>query len=84
MDIGWKRKATQTETVRSPAVAGSFYPDSPKVLSAQVGRFIDDAVLKTTDGELIELIAPHCPYLVTGRLPGKCYSLGSGDCRSDE
>ena len=53
MDIGWKRKATQTETVRSPAVAGSFYPDSPRILSAQVGKFIDDAALKETDGELI-------------------------------
>ncbi len=40
MDIGWKWKAVQTETVRSPAVAGSFYPDSPQVLSAQVQKFI--------------------------------------------
>ena len=66
MDIGWKRKATQTETVRSPAVAGSFYPDSPRILSAQVGKFINDAALKETDDKLIGLIAPHCSYLVTG------------------
>ena len=60
MDISWKRKTTQTETVRSPAVAGSFYPDSPKVLTAQVRKFINDATLTETDGKLIGLIAPPC------------------------
>ncbi len=73
MDISWKRKATQTETVRSPAVAGSFYPDSPKVLSAQVGKFIHDAALKETDDELIGLIAPHAGYAYSGHVAGYAY-----------
>ena len=73
MAISWKRKATQTETVRSPAVAGSFYPDSPKILSAQVGKFIDDAALKETDDELIGLIAPHAGYVYSGHVAGYAY-----------
>lgn len=73
MDISWKRKTAQTETVRSPAVAGSFYPDSPGVLSAQVGKFIDDAELKETDGELIGLIAPHAGYVYSGHVAGYAY-----------
>ena len=73
MAISWKRKATQTETFRSPAVAGSFYPDSPKVLSAQVGKFIDDAELKETDGRLIGLIAPHAGYVYSGHVAGYAY-----------
>ena len=73
MAISWKRKATQTETVRSPAVAGTFYPDSPKVLSAQVGKFIHDAELKETDGELIGLIAPHAGYVYSGQVAGYTY-----------
>ena len=73
MGISWRRKTTQTETVRSPAVAGSFYPDSPKVLSAQVGKFIDDAELKETDGELIGLIAPHAGYVYSGHVAGHAY-----------
>ncbi len=73
MDISWKRKATQTETVRSPAVAGSFYPDSPKVLSAQVGKFIHDAALKETDDELIGLIAPHAGNAYSGHVAGYAY-----------
>lgn len=73
MDFSWKRKATQTETVRSPAVAGTFYPDAPQVLSAQVGKFIDDAELKETDGTLIGLIAPHAGYVYSGHVAGYAY-----------
>ena len=70
MDSGWNRKATQTETVRSPAVAGSFYPDSPQVLSVQVSKFINDAKLAETDDELIGLIAPHAGYVYSGHVAG--------------
>ena len=73
MAISWKRKATQPETVRSPAVAGSFYPDSPQVLSAQVGKFINDAELKQTDDKLIGLIAPHAGYVYSGHVAGCAY-----------
>jgi len=73
MAISWKRRATQTETVRSPAVAGSFYPDSPTVLSAQIGKFIHDAELTETDGKLIGLIAPHAGYVYSGHVAGCAY-----------
>lgn len=73
MAISWKRKVTQTETVRSPAVAGSFYPDSPQVLSAQVEKFIDDAEFTETDGKLIGLIAPHAGYVYSGHVAGCAY-----------
>ena len=70
MAISWKRKATQTEAVRSPAVAGSFYPDSPTVLSAQVEKFVDDAEFTETAGKLIGLIAPHAGYVYSGHVAG--------------
>ena len=73
MAISWKRKATQTETVRSPAVAGSFYPESPQVLSAQVGKFIDDAEFTETAGKLIGLIVPHAGYVYSGHVAGYAY-----------
>ena len=73
MAISWKRKATHTETVRSPAVAGSFYPDSPQVLSAQVGKFIADAEFAETDRKLIGLIAPHAGYVYSGHVAGYAY-----------
>ena len=73
MAISWKRKATPTETVRSPAVAGTFYPDAPQVLSAQVGKFIDDAELKETDDQLVGLITPHAGYVYSGHVAGYAY-----------
>ena len=73
MAISWKRKATQTETVRSPAVAGSFYSDSPQVLSTQVEKFINDAELTETAGKLIGLIAPHAGYVYSGHVAGYAY-----------
>ena len=73
MGISWKRKTTQAETVRSPAVAGSFYPDSPQVLSAQVGKLINEAESTETDGELIGLIAPHAGYVYSGHVAGYAY-----------
>ena len=73
MGISWKRKTTQTETVRLPAVAGSFYPDSLGALSAQVGKFIDDAKATEIDGELIGLIAPHAGYVYSGHVAGYAY-----------
>ena len=73
MGISWKRKAAQTETVRSPAVAGTFYPDSPQVLSAQVGKFIDDVEPTEIAGELIGLIAPHAGYVYSGHVAGYAY-----------
>ncbi len=73
MGISWRRKTTQTETVRFPAVAGSFYPDSPQVLSAQVEKFIDTAELKETDSTLIGLIAPHAGYVYSGHVAGYAY-----------
>ena len=59
MAISGNGRLQQTETVRSPAVAGSFYSDSPQVLSAQVEKFINDAEFTETAGKLIGLIAPH-------------------------
>ena len=73
MAISWKRKATQTEAVRSPAVAGSFYPDSPTVLSARVEKFVDDAEFTETAGKLIGLIAPHAGYVYSGHVAGHAY-----------
>ena len=74
----WKTKLTDTETVRLPAVAGSFYPDSQKALSAQVGNFIDDADLKPAEGKLIGLIAPHAGYVYSGHVAGGAYKQLEG------
>ena len=39
----------------------------------QVGKFINDAKLAETDGELIGLIAPHAGYVYSGHVAGYAY-----------
>ena len=64
--------------VRAPAVAGSFYPNSPEILSAQVQDFIDSAEPRLIDGELIGLISPHAGYLYSGHVAGHAYKQLAG------
>ena len=78
MRADWKTKSTQDETLRLPAVAGSFYEGSRKVLSAQVQDFIDSATLKSTEGELIGLISPHAGYMYSGHVAGHAYKQLEG------
>ena len=73
-----KTKFTDTETLRLPAVAGSFYPASQKALSSQVGHFIDSADLKPAEGKLIGLIAPHAGYVYSGHVAGHAYKQLAG------
>jgi len=75
MRVNWNRKSTHAETVRMPSVAGSFYPSSPDVLSAQVQGFIDHEGLKETRGELIGIIVPHAGYVYSGPVAGYAYKL---------
>ena len=64
--------------VRTSAVAGSFYPNSPEILSAQVKDFIDSAEPRLIDGELIGLISPHAGYLYSGHVAGHAYKQLAG------
>ena len=73
MRIGWKKPSTQARAIRSPAVAGSFYPASCNALSTQVQDFIDNADLKPAAGELIGLIVPHAGYTYSGHVAGHAY-----------
>ena len=76
--MNWRTKSASAEAVRSPAFAGSFYPDLQDVLSAQVHAFIDNAELKETDGELIGLISPHAGYVYSGHVAGHAYKQLEG------
>lgn len=50
-------------TVRPPAVAGAFYPESVDLLRAQVGQALRDAKQVDLPGRIIGLVAPHAGYV---------------------
>jgi MEMO1 family protein len=57
--------------VRMPAVAGQFYPSSPKKLSALIAGFIDKDA-KSADA--IACVMPHAGYVYSGAVAGAVVS----------
>ena len=55
--------------VREPAVAGRFYPSSPRELLAAVEGFLE-AAPRRTDASPKAVIAPHAGYVYSGPIAG--------------
>lgn len=59
-------------TLRSPAVAGLFYPSDPQELRAMVGSFLQKVDIS---GEIPKaLIAPHAGYVYSGPIAATVYA----------
>jgi len=65
------------QSVREPAVAGTFYPNDPATLSALIDTFLVDET-QVADGARVKhpkaIIAPHAGYVYSGSIAGKVYS----------
>lgn len=66
--------------VRSPAVAGLFYPADPHELSGQVERLIREARLRTPASEVRPraIVVPHAGYVYSGATAATAFSLLDG------
>ncbi len=61
--------------IRHAAVAGAFYPGSPRDLDTMVRRFLADAETKTQDGPIPKaIIAPHAGYVYSGAVAASAYA----------
>ncbi len=54
--------------IRTPVVAGQFYPSSPKTLEREVGGYLAKADRKE---DAIGVISPHAGYIYSGPVAGK-------------
>ncbi len=61
--------------VRSPAVAGSFYPGSEQALKDEVAAYLSAVSKPEVEGRLLALISPHAGYIYSGRVAAHGYSL---------
>ncbi len=66
------------ENVKEPNVAGAFYPDDPKVLSAMIEEFLAQAKPSAMNGEIFALISPHAGYGYSGQVAAFGYKLIEG------
>jgi len=68
--------------LRSPAVAGTFYPKNAQVLSETIRRCLDSARLRVPPGSVPKaIIVPHAGYLYSGQVAASAYArvaLGRG------
>jgi len=60
--------------IRSPAVAGQFYPGDSKQLSSMVERYLDEAGPPAGPPPKA-LIAPHAGYVYSGPIAASAYNL---------
>jgi AmmeMemoRadiSam system protein A/AmmeMemoRadiSam system protein B len=64
--------------VRSPAEAGSFYPDDPDQLARTVRGYVDTAT-KVVTGRVRILLTPHAGLTFSGRIAGRAFKQLEAD-----
>jgi AmmeMemoRadiSam system protein B len=61
--------------IRPPAVAGQFYTDDGRALSAEVDAYLSGVEPQQLPGEPLALIAPHAGYVYSGQVAAHAYRL---------
>ena len=59
--------------VRSPAVAGTFYPADPHELAHQIDDFCTGAEGRSEEARAIACVVPHAGYMYSGHVAGAVY-----------
>jgi len=66
------------QDIKSPNVAGTFYPDNPAELSQLIESFLNAAKPLPIEGNIFALIAPHAGYGFSGATAAYAYKLIQG------
>lgn len=64
-----------TNKLRTPAVAGQFYPENKKELEEMVEKFLREVEIPKIEGETFGLIAPHAGYIFSGSVAAFGYKI---------
>lgn len=64
--------------VKSPSVAGAFYPADAAELSQTIDNFLAEVNPQQQKGEIFGLIAPHAGYAYSGKVAAYGYKLIKG------
>jgi len=65
--------------IRSPVIAGTWYPDNPKILRADIENFFHNVPDGKIDGRIIGLIVPHAGYVYSGQIAAFAYKTIRGE-----
>ena len=67
--------------IRSPAVAGTFYPAQPSALREDILRYLDEAVPSNLTS-VRAIIVPHAGYIYSGPVAAAAYRLLAGQAHA--
>jgi AmmeMemoRadiSam system protein B/AmmeMemoRadiSam system protein A len=70
---GQDKKPDAPEVVRYAAVAGTFYPNDPILLTSTINKFLKDAQIPNIDGEIIGIVSPHAGYVFSAPVAAYAY-----------
>jgi AmmeMemoRadiSam system protein B/AmmeMemoRadiSam system protein A len=71
-------KEMRMKEVREPALAGSWYPGDPAILSRDVKRYLENAKKVRVEGQVVALVSPHAGYMYSGQVAAYAYKLVEG------
>ncbi|MDO8722580.1 MAG: AmmeMemoRadiSam system protein B [Syntrophales bacterium] len=64
--------------IRKSSIAGSWYPNSPKVLQANIADFFRQVPDDPIEGRVMGMVAPHAGYVYSGQVAAYAYKLIQG------
>jgi AmmeMemoRadiSam system protein B/AmmeMemoRadiSam system protein A len=64
--------------IREPALAGTWYPGDPQILSRDVKRYLENVKKEKVEGEIVALVSPHAGYMYSGQVAAYAYKLVEG------
>jgi hypothetical protein len=67
--------SVSTSSVRSPAVAGTFYPASARTLEREIDELLKRAVLPKQSRSVCGLVSPHAGYIYSGFTAAHGYNV---------
>jgi len=66
------------DSPRKPVASGTFYPENPDELKAQVEKLLAEADDVTVSGNIVGIISPHAGYAYSGAVAAAAYRALEG------
>jgi AmmeMemoRadiSam system protein B/AmmeMemoRadiSam system protein A len=67
-----------SDNIRKSSIAGSWYPDNPRILRTCLSDFFQRVAEESIPGNIIGLLAPHAGYIYSGQVAAYAYKMLQG------
>lgn len=67
-----------SDNIRKSSIAGSWYPDNPRILRTCISDFFQRVPEESSLGNIVGLVAPHAGYIYSGQVAAYAYKMLQG------